>query len=179
MSRRQNVVRHINIHLTRSQYQCDLCPKTFQEKSSVLRHMRARHLRNHMQVHESKQFPCDSCPAAFSKRRHLAGHRRMHPGEKHECTKCERKFVLKGSLTRHMKFFHSDIKITCETCGKNYSSSDYLRLHISTIHDNKEKFACDLCGREYKRKNSLLMHIRVHLSGRYQKYKSRKFPKKS
>ena len=57
----------------------------------------------------------------------------------------------------------------CHECDKRFSSKQYLRHHLATVHGIGEvpKFACDLCPRVYGQKSHLGRHMkRAHASER-------------
>ncbi|KAK1151035.1 zinc finger E-box-binding homeobox 2-like [Acipenser oxyrinchus oxyrinchus] len=76
-------------------YACDLCDKTFQKSSSLLRHK---------YEHTGKRpHQCKICKKAFKHKHHLIEHSRLHSGEKpYQCDKCGKRFSHSGSYSQHM-----------------------------------------------------------------------------
>ncbi|XP_051996195.1 zinc finger E-box-binding homeobox 2-like isoform X1 [Xyrauchen texanus] len=76
-------------------YACDICDKTFQKSSSLLRH---KYEHTGKRPHE-----CQICKKAFKHKHHLIEHSRLHSGEKpYQCNKCGKRFSHSGSYSQHM-----------------------------------------------------------------------------
>ncbi|XP_062420166.1 zinc finger E-box-binding homeobox 2-like [Pungitius pungitius] len=76
-------------------YACDICEKTFQKSSSLLRH---KYEHTGKRPHE-----CKICSKAFKHKHHLIEHSRLHSGEKpYQCDKCGKRFSHSGSYSQHM-----------------------------------------------------------------------------
>ncbi|XP_057707540.1 zinc finger E-box-binding homeobox 1-like isoform X2 [Corythoichthys intestinalis] len=84
-------------------YACDLCHKTFQKTSSLLRHK---------YEHTGKRpHRCEICQKAFKHKHHLIEHSRLHSGEKpYQCDKCGKRFSHSGSYSQHMNHRYSYCK---------------------------------------------------------------------
>ncbi|XP_061926442.1 zinc finger E-box-binding homeobox 2-like [Entelurus aequoreus] len=88
-------------------YTCDLCDKTFQKTSSLLRHK---------YEHTGKRpHQCHICSKAFKHKHHLIEHSRLHSGEKpYQCDKCGKRFSHSGSYSQHMNHRYSYCKREAE-----------------------------------------------------------------
>ncbi|CAB1353239.1 unnamed protein product [Coregonus sp. 'balchen'] len=76
-------------------YACNICNKTFQKSSSLLRH---KYEHTGKRPHE-----CQICKKAFKHKHHLMEHSRLHSGEKpYQCDKCGKRFSHSGSYSQHM-----------------------------------------------------------------------------
>lgn len=72
-------------------YQCDICLKTFKDKSK---------LRTHREIHtEERNVICPECGKAFKTLNCLRNHKRLHVPERiyHNCDLCDKKYTQKVS----------------------------------------------------------------------------------
>ena len=50
-----------------------------------------------------------------------------------------------------------------DSCGKEFSSAQYLKMHINTVHNGQKDYKCDTCGKSFAHAVTLKKHIyRVH-----------------
>ena len=68
----------------------------------------------------------------------------------HECNICGKSFTTSGALKLHIKTLHEGKhKYKCDSCGKFFTTSGNLTNHIKAIHDAKRNFKCDLCKNSF------------------------------
>lgn len=81
-------------------YRCEVCDKTFQSKSNLVRHV-ALHT-------TERPFACDRCEKTFSRKEHLQRHVIGHTGIRpFRCPYCKRTFVEQNQQRRHVLEKHA------------------------------------------------------------------------
>jgi len=70
-------------------------------------------------------YPCDQCDASFPVKMSLSNHKRLKHGDvkQFNCEKCVYATSKKENLQQHIQSVHEKVKETCETCGKNFSKN--------------------------------------------------------
>ena len=114
---RGDLDRHMDSHWGQKRYSCDLCPKSFDGKRTLI---------NHKLTHtkDRKRYPCDLCDKSFSLNEHLQTHRRRHTGEKpFSCEICQKSFTAYSTLYNHRKT-HANKVMPSHTPDQSESSSD-------------------------------------------------------
>lgn len=131
---------------------CKICPMEFQDI-----HLRAQHLET---VHGYvKPYPCDYCDKWFAfvgpLERHM--HRKTKPLI---CDICCWRGATKASIEYHMIKYHStNIKLDCEICGIECSTTNQLRIHMAS-HRQYKKYTCGECDEKYLKVSELTCHLR-------------------
>ncbi|XP_062852702.1 zinc finger E-box-binding homeobox 2-like [Trichomycterus rosablanca] len=97
-------------------YACDICDKSFQKSSSLLRH---KYEHTGKRPHE-----CQICKKAFKHKHHLIEHSRLHSGEKpYQCDKCGKRFSHSGSYSQHMNHRYA-------FCGREHDPDGPGEEHV-------------------------------------------------
>ena len=52
----------------------------------------------------------------------------------------------------------------CNSCGKSFTTSGYLKTHVKTIHDGKKDHECEFCDRSFAMAGDLKRHIKQSTS---------------
>ena len=61
------------------------------------------------------------------------------------------------------KYQNTVTGVTCPTCGKCFSRSEVLKIHIRDIHNNKGKrYDCEYCDKQSKSLNGLRQHMNTY-----------------
>ena len=106
-----------------------------------------------------KGYKCNQCDCCFSRKVHLECHiRSSHTGERpFKCKTCNSSFAYPHIYARHLKI-HSDVKYSCDICGKQFNSRDNRNAH-SFVHSEKKRYECFECGLGVMQKSVLQTHI--------------------
>ena len=142
-----------SLHPHNVTYDCQLCEETFSQSELL-----ERHTLNHHQVNaetETSNLKCPFCDIVFKHEKHqrLKSHVKKH----HRDMKNEEAW----------KKVVCSPKITCSSCGKNYSSLSCLEQHERLMHSARvEVESCYICGKTFKKGGSTLWgHIKTHEDG--------------
>ena len=76
-------------------------------------------------------------------------------GECYTCQTCGKTFSKSISLSMHIT---THKKYPCQICSKSFSTFTDLQQH-STIHTGENQFQCKTCHRTFPRENSLKSHL--------------------
>lgn len=116
-------------------------------------------------------YPCNQCFREFKNncdlKRHIdSTHLKLRP---YKCEQCDATFALLGNLKKHIGYVHFNLKrvekkVTCQVCGKIYSSSYCLTIHMSAMHLAEKNYQCEYCGMNFAWKRCYERHINsIHL----------------
>nr|XP_044992485.1 zinc finger and BTB domain-containing protein 47 isoform X2 [Jaculus jaculus] len=147
--------KHMNVTHSRMQI-CDQCGKRFLLESELLLHRQTDCERN---------IQCVTCGKAFKKLWSLHEHNKIVHGyaeKKFSCEICEKKFYTMAHVRKHMVAHTKDMPFTCETCGKSFKRSMSLKVH-SLQHSGEKPFHCENCNERFQYKYQLRSHMSVHI----------------
>ncbi|XP_026729202.1 gastrula zinc finger protein XlCGF17.1-like [Trichoplusia ni] len=132
--RKDNLVRHLQLHSFELPYECQECPYRGRFMES---------LKIHMRTHTGdKPFSCNKCELRFLTRSNLNRHLLTHNKDKpFKCVECERGFYSKRDMDVHFKSDHAGLKeFCCRLCGNKYSTRKALMRHELRVH-KRDKMA--------------------------------------
>nr|CAD7402483.1 unnamed protein product [Timema cristinae] len=89
--------------------------------------------------------------------------------QKFICSVCGISFAWKSTMNKHMTTIHSDYplpKLSCETCGKQYSTATQVQDHVRRDHNKERPHMCKTCNKTFYKKCDLKIHERTHTQER-------------
>lgn len=144
-------------HLGKIGFTCDICNKSFSQKSYVKIHMRYHN--------GEKPFQCTECGKQFLTGSKLLSHQRRHAGTDKQsvCTVCHLRFKYPKSLQYHMNIHNGLRPFKCGTCAKSFTAPKYLRVHMNS-HSGAKPHKCNHCNLYFSQSSNRNQHERqVHM----------------
>ena len=90
------------------------------------------------------------------------------------CPTCDKQFSVPSILERHMRTHTQERPHTCSLCGRGYSQSGNLNVHLKTVHgiqvdggrarcdpEASRPHKCYICNRLFTTSSNMYQHIRV------------------
>ena len=162
--------------------QCDICFKTFKQKSYV---------KSHKRTHTGEKLYSCKCGKSYTFAHRLRSHRKsgkcsIKPAEiPHTESSAfkspDRKKICKSdsSLKIHEKRQEKKVQnsetFQCRFCSKNFPSKDSMDKHEKKAHKGNKRYQCDLCDKTFKLGAHVANHKkRVHGEGRKSGRKNKK-----
>ncbi|NXU57262.1 ZN652 protein, partial [Turnix velox] len=135
-------------------YPCKKCPRVFNNRWYLEKHMNVTHSR--MQI-------CDKCGKRFLLESELLLHHQTDCEKNIQCVTCGKGFKKLWSLHEHIKIVHgyAEKKFSCEICEKKFYTMAHVRKHM-VAHTKDMPFTCETCGKSFKRSMSLKVHSLQH-----------------
>ena len=136
---------------------CGTCQKSYELKKSLDKHNMRLHSKG------SYKFQCDYCGRGFFHLNEFKMHRAAHTKIKeYLCGRCKvMAFSSVGKLNAHLKICGRPNSYKCTICGKFYSSSSNLAIHVSDVHKNEVTWSCPVCeNKVYSSKGGYHRHLR-------------------
>ncbi|XP_011493491.2 transcription factor hamlet isoform X3 [Aedes aegypti] len=145
----------ISHHYPKDAYRCELCPRAYCYRPSLLRHRALVH-------GEIRRYPCENCPKVFTDPSNLQRHIRTHHvgARSHACPECGKTFATSSGLKQHTHI-HSSVKpFKCAVCFKAYTQFSNLCRHRRMHADCRMQINCNKCGQSFSTDTSLSKHKR-------------------
>ena len=120
-------------------------------------------------------FKCEICEKIFHNNKSIRKHIKSAHGEAKSftCNVCNRKVETRNALDHHLKNCHEEGQknYKCDSCGKSFKQSGYLKIHIKTIHEGQKNYKCNFCGLSFRDSGHLKKHIKTIHQGQKNYYK--------
>jgi len=162
-------------------YKCKMCSKAYQKSGHLLKHMRScSGIEIKIEYTEqSSERQCAQCGAVFSTAGSLRRHQvNFHTNESNRQQRQSERSQVEMKVEIELKPNIKPIKepIECRECGRTFSKSGHLLIHMNVVHMSPEKYVnpvlkdpdikvknmCDLCQQTFATPASLRRHIRLH-----------------
>ncbi|XP_071444621.1 uncharacterized protein [Hetaerina americana] len=168
-SRKESLVKHMQIHTGNFSYRCEHCQKGFSRHGSLLRHLVSKHSKGG----DRHLFQCEQCGKRYTQEHHLQVHLRSHRGElQHKCMQCGKAFASRNSLTIHLRTHTGERPYPCEACGRAFSTQSNLKAHMLVCPKSDSsreakppkppKHICSFCQKGFVKPSDLRVHLRSH-----------------
>lgn len=128
-------------------FECDLCNKTFNHQTHLIRHKK---------LHSGERpYQCDECNQSFSLRDGLKQHKRIHTGEKpYECSHCGKCFAQSSTRNQHQRTHTGEKPYKCDFCQKAFSKNMSL-----VNHRCRKTYKCKRCDQLFRNKKYHAKHV--------------------
>lgn len=105
---------------------------------------------------------CSICDETLPNAQQLTKHRQKNHGkDKFQCIECGKGFTTTRGLRIHLRI-HANLKPEiCKICGKGFADPRTKTNH-EKIHVGDYPFSCDLCDKKFPARNPLKAHLRTH-----------------
>ncbi|KAL5280767.1 hypothetical protein ACFFRR_004651 [Megaselia abdita] len=146
---------HYLSHTGERAHTCSVCRKSFFAQSA---------LKSHMRLHTGeKPYECDQCKMKFRQWGDLKYHTvSKHSDIKnYQCEFCGKAFSRKYSLVIHRRIHTNERNYKCDICGKSFRASMYLTSHRK-IHTGERPHECPVCGKCFRVGGDLTRHKKIH-----------------
>ncbi|KAJ2942681.1 hypothetical protein O0L34_g2151 [Tuta absoluta] len=130
------LVGHRFTHLSKNEYRCHMCTKTFLVHADAMVNMEYHYMNKHFDGEKTR----------------IA------------CKECHKTYPTPYRLRKHVITYHpKKLKIfICDYCNKHCSNKQYLRMHLRS-HSEDRSYICELCGFASKHSGGLRDHkVRKH-----------------
>ena len=139
---------HLRGHIAKVEHQCDLCMKMYYSLSGLIHHKKV-----HLGI---ERFNCDFCPYTSNSKKQILRHTTTHN------KKSKIKFDNVNKSLIQNKLGHADSKpIFCEFCSKVFDKLSKLKSHLN--NSCEVRFQCKWCSEKFRTQSTLANHEKGHM----------------
>uniref|UniRef100_A0A8C6WGQ1 C2H2-type domain-containing protein n=1 Tax=Neogobius melanostomus TaxID=47308 RepID=A0A8C6WGQ1_9GOBI len=173
--------RHVS--LSRSQFSCSACDRSFPLLSSLLTHQHSHTPEQRLLAEAEAEivcppslslslplptspierpYRCSECGKAFKGSSGLKYHMRDHTGERpYRCTECGKSFKRSSLLSIHQRVHTGVRAFQCPHCPLTFKWSSHYQYHLRQ-HTGERPYVCKECGKSFKNTSCLRRHSQMH-----------------
>uniref|UniRef100_A0A3B4U5C2 Zinc finger protein 628 n=1 Tax=Seriola dumerili TaxID=41447 RepID=A0A3B4U5C2_SERDU len=178
--------RHMS--LSRSQFSCSACDRSFPLLSSLLTHQHSHTPEQRLLAEAEAEivcppslslslplpsspsqparallpYRCSECGKAFKGSSGLKYHMRDHTGERpYRCTECGKSFKRSSLLSIHQRVHTGVRAFQCPHCPLTFKWSSHYQYHLRQ-HTGERPYVCKECGKSFKNTSCLRRHSQMH-----------------
>lgn len=118
---------------------CEICGKSFANKSKLKHHTRL-----HLPIDQRRSFECYICRATFAYKKSLVHHMPIHSGQKIQlqCNVCQSQFSRSDALRRHALIHQGKLPHQCQYCSKGFRTKFNLKvIQVNSVNLQFSQFA--------------------------------------
>lgn len=105
-------------------------------------------------------YKCEVCDKVFDKRASFLGHRRDHR-KNFLCPKCGKSFSQSNHLSIHLRTHSGEKPYQCPICETRFRDKTALACH-QRVHTREKPFVCQHCGKAFTTNWGRKFHTRQH-----------------
>lgn len=150
----------------RSKFECTECKITFSHRSSLYRHMKFTHPNPNggpdMAIESRKRYVCQTCHKGFAQPSDLNRHQTVHTKERpFVCQHCGRDFTQSHQVIMHIRNYHPTMEecYMCLKCHAQFSKPSDLTNHMNN-HSADDPLRCTKCLMTFRLLDTWRQHLR-------------------
>lgn len=155
----QKIKKHLSMKCMK-RHTCQ-CHKEFLTKSDLNDHK--SECTGTKYVQKRIEVVCNKCGETMDSQKLRKHRERFHPEDQprnYACPSCPKKFFYASKLQSHLRQYHMpQAKLHCHLCEKSFSTEEYLKYHLSTVHE-PPKLKCPFCEKLFRIKINVTQHMR-------------------
>ena len=149
-------------------YECYECDKIFKSQKAFESHVSQFHKRDANEDHDQndaslkshKNLENDVKPSILDANDSDSDEDSQAKTKKHKCEHCKKSFSTTSYLKKHISVVHEGNRdFQCDRCDKTFGSQSGLRVHVQNVHEKAKEFPCDMCDKSFGEISKLQRHV--------------------